>query len=169
MTAGKILVVGVGNVLFGDDGFGVELAWRLAKRKLPSGTKVMETGIGGMSVVQELMLGYDAVLLLDAHQAGAAAGTLRLLQPVLPDLSGLDVHSLRDYFSDTHYATPMRALSFLEQLGHLPRRVAVIGCEPARHEEMEIGLSPPVTAALAHAEAMAVEWILNAVAEGAGP
>ena len=164
MQAGRILVAGVGNVLHGDDGFGVELAWRLAKLQLPGGVKVMETGIGGMSVVQELMLGYDAVLVLDAHQAGGAPGTVRLLEPVLPKLAGLDVHALRDYFADTHYATPMRALSLLEHLGHLPRRVAVLGCEPERYAALEIGLSAPVRAALVEAEAVAVEWILRTVA-----
>ena len=152
-------MAGVGNVLYGDDGFGVELAWRLAKLTLPDGVKVIETGIGGMSIVQELMLGYDAVLLLDAHRSGGAPGTVRLLEPTLPDLSGLDAHALRDYFADTHYATPMRALALLERLGHLPRRVAVIGCEPTEQEAMQIGLSVPVAAALEPAEAMAVEWI----------
>ena len=155
----RILVAGVGNVLYGDDGFGVELAWRLARRTLPEGVKVIETGIGGMSIVQELMLGYDAVLLLDAHASGGAPGTVRLLEPALPDLSGLDAHALRDYFADTHYATPMRALSLLEHLGHLPRRVAVIGCEPTPQEAMHLGLSAPVAAALPRAEAMAIEWI----------
>jgi hydrogenase maturation protease len=162
-----ILVAGVGNVLHGDDGFGVELAWRLARRVLPDGVKVIETGIGGMSMVQELMLGYDAVLLLDAHQGGGAPGTLRLLEPSLPDLSALDVHALRDYFADTHYATPMRALSYLEQLGRLPRRVAVIGCEPSTGETMRIGLSAPVAAALERAEAIAVAWVAQRVADRA--
>ena len=161
----SILIVGVGNVLQGDDGFGVELAWRLAKRKLPSGVKVIETGIGGMSIVQELMLGYDALLVLDAHQSGGAPGTVRLLEPTLPDLWGLDAHALRDYFADTHYATPMRALSLLERLGHLPRRVAVIGCEPTVVEGLHIGLSAPVAAALDRAEAMAVDWAVRRVAD----
>jgi len=155
----RVLVVGVGNVLHGDDGFGVELAWRLAALSLPAGVKVMETGIGGMSLVQELMYGYDAVLVLDAHRSGGSPGTVRLLEPTLPDLSGLDPHALRDYFADTHYATPMRALGLLERLGRLPRRVAVIGCEPARHEAMEIGLSPPVQAALDIAQEMAIQWM----------
>ena len=159
MAPRRILVAGVGNVLYGDDGFGVELAWRLAKRELPSGVKVIETGIGGMSIVQELMLGYDAVLLLDAHRSGGTPGTVRLLEPTLPDLSALDAHQLRDYFADTHYATPMRALSLLEHLGHLPRRIAVIGCEPALQEGLQIGLSPSVSAALVRAEALAVEWV----------
>ena len=161
MGAGRILVAGVGNVLNGDDGFGVELAWRLAKRELPPGVKVIETGIGGMTLVQELMQGYDAVLLLDAHQSGGPPGTVRVLEPTLPDLSGLDAHAVRDYFSDTHYATPMRALSFLEHLGRLPKRIAVIGCEPLQ-QQMSLGLSAPVTAALELAEAMAVDWVVRA-------
>lgn len=163
-----ILVAGVGNVLHGDDGFGVQLAWRLAKRNLPDGVKIIETGIGGMSLVQELMQGYDALLLLDAHRGGGALGTVRLLEPMLPDLSQLDPHELRDYFADTHYATPLRALSLLERLGRLPRRVAVIGCEPAEHEGLAIGLSPPVAAALDEAEATAIEWIVRRVAERPG-
>lgn len=165
---GTVLVAGVGNVLHGDDGFGVELAWRLAKRSWPDGVKVIETGIGGMSLVQELMLGYDALLLLDAHQSGGAPGTVRLLEPALPDLSGLDPHELRDYFADTHYATPLRALALLERLGRLPRRIAVIGCEPSQHEALAIGLSPPATAALERAEAIAAEWIMRRSAKRTG-
>ena len=165
MALHSILIAGVGNVLQGDDGFGVQLAWRLVKRTLPDGVNVIETGIGGMSIVQELMLGYHAVLVLDAHQSGGAPGTVRLLEPTLPDLSGLDAHVLRDYFADTHYATPMRALSLLEHLGHLPRRVAVIGCEPTPHEGMRIGLSAPVAAALDRAETMVVEWVVRCVAD----
>lgn len=155
----RVLIAGVGNVLQGDDGFGVELAWRLAKRALPPGVKVIETGIGGMSLVQELMQGYDAILVLDAHQQGGAAGTLRLLEPTLPDLSALDAHQLRDYFADTHYATPLRALALAARLGHLPNVVAVIGCEPEQHIDMQTHLSPVVAAALGNAEAMALAWL----------
>ena len=160
----RVLVAGVGNMLQGDDGFGVRLAWRLAERALPEGVKVIETGIGGMSLVQELMLGYEAVLLLDAHQTGGAPGTVRLLEPTLPDLSGLDPHQLRDYFADTHYATPMRALALLARLGRLPRSVAVIGCEPTPQEAMSIELSAPVAAALDAAEALAIEWVTRRAA-----
>ena len=163
MSAARVLVAGVGNVLHGDDGFGVELAWRLLKRSLPPGVRVIETGIGGMCLVQEVMAGCDALLLLDAHHSGAAPGTLRLLEPLLPDLSGLDAHRLRDYFADTHYATPLRALGLLQRIGRLPRRVAVLGCEPASEpdEAMCLALSAPVAAALDRAEATAVEWILS--------
>lgn len=162
----KILIVGVGNVLRGDDGFGVEVAWRLAKETLPPSVNVMETGIGGMSIVQELMTGYDALLLIDAHQSGGPAGELRLLQPVLPDLSGLDVHAKRDYFADTHYATPIRALSLLENMGRLPPRIAIIGCEPLEYEVLRIGLSALVAEAVNRAVWMTHEWVSTVLAYG---
>lgn len=108
-------------------------------------------------------LGYDAVLLLDAHASGASdavPGTVRLLEPLLPDLSTLDQLAMRDYFADTHYATPLRALALLERLGRLPRVVAVIGCEPAPGKDtLTIGLSASVAAALDAAEVLAVAWM----------
>lgn len=162
MTAARILVAGVGNVLSGDDGFGVELAWRLMKRRLPAGVRVIETGIGGMSLVQEAMAGCDALLVLDAHKSGDASvapGTVRVLEPELPDLSALDAHALRDYFADTHYATPLRALALLDRLGRRPQRLAVLGCEPASVEPMQRGLSAAVAAALDEAELLALRWI----------
>jgi hydrogenase maturation protease len=164
MDSRRVLVAGVGNVLHGDDGFGVELAKRLAKLRWPEGVSVIETGIGGMTLVQELMLGYEALLLLDAHGTGGTPGTVRLLEPGLPDLSALDPHALRDYFADTHFATPLRALSLLERLGRLPARVAIIGCEPARFEELSIGLSEAVAAALDGAESLAARWIQTQLA-----
>lgn len=156
----KLLVVGVGNVLQGDDGFGVELAHRLMSRAdIPDNIKLMETGIGGMSLIQELMHGYDALLILDAYQNGGEPGRLYLLEPLLPDLSGLKPHELRDYFSDTHYATPMRALNFLSRVGQLPKVVNIIGCEPEAIDDMTLGLSEVVTAAMQQAEKMTIDWI----------
>ena len=124
----KILVAGVGNVLQGDDGFGIELAHRLMEREdLSQSVKVIETGIGGMSLIQELMYGYNAIVILDAYKNNGTPGQLYLLEPVLPDMSDLSPHELRDYFSDTHYATPMRALNFLTHIDRLPDTIRIIG------------------------------------------
>lgn len=156
----RLLVVGVGNVLQGDDGFGVELAHRLMSRTdIPDNIKLMETGIGGMSLIQELMYGYDALLILDAYQNGGEPGRLYLLEPLLPDLSGLKPHELRDYFSDTHYATPMRALNFLSRVGQLPKVVNIIGCEPEEIDDMTLGLSKVVADVIPQAEKMTIDWI----------
>lgn len=156
----KILVAGVGNVLQGDDGFGIEVANRLMLQEdLQPLAKIIETGIGGMSLVQELMTGYDALLLLDAFGKGGKPGQLYLLEPELPDLSALDAHQLRDYFSDTHYATPLRALNLLKHISTLPATIRIIGCEPAQLHDLHLGLSPAVSASVDKAVAMAINWI----------
>lgn len=158
----KILIAGVGNVLQGDDGFGIELAHRLMEREdLSQTVKVIETGIGGMSLIQELMYGYNALVILDAYKNNGTPGRLYMLEPVFPDMSDLSVHELRDYFSDTHYATPMRALNFLTHIDRLPDTIRIIGCEPEEIDDLRIGLSPPVAAAIEEAMQMVLTWIDN--------
>ncbi len=162
MTDGrkKVLIAGVGNVLRGDDGFGIEVARRLmARADLPVPVKVMETGIGGMSLIQELMYGYDALLILDACRKGGRPGKLYLLEPELPDLSALDPHALRDYFSDTHYATPMRALSLLAHIGSLPATVRIVGCEPEELDGLKLGLSAAASASVDAAVDTVIRWV----------
>ncbi|MDD9818266.1 MAG: hydrogenase maturation protease [Gammaproteobacteria bacterium] len=156
----RVLVAGVGNMLRGDDGFGSRVAQRLMRRPhLPAGTKVIETGIGGMTLVQELMCGYDALAILDAYSKGGDPGRLYVLEPMLPDTSRMSVHELRDYFADTHYATPLRALSLLAGIDKLPAIVRIFGCEPQSLANFEIGLSPPVAAAIEPAAAMVTRWV----------
>lgn len=159
-VAARILVVGVGNILHGDDGFGIELAHRLqARTDLPRGVRVVETGIGGIGMVHEAMSGYRALLVLDAYARGGAPGSLYWLDPELPDLQTLDVHQHRAFFADTHYATPIRALCLLRGLGHLPPLVKILGCEPGSLDELRLGLSPLVAAAVIQAESIVVRWI----------
>lgn len=156
----KILIAGVGNVLNGDDGFGVAVANRLLSTPgLPPSVNIVETGIGGMSLVQELMLGYDALVLLDAYEKGGKPGTLYFLEPELPDLSHLDVHQLRDYFADTHYATPIRALHLLAHIDKLPNTIRILGCEPENCKALCMSLSVPVAAAVDEAVGMVVDWV----------
>ncbi len=157
MRSRKILIAGVGNVLHGDDGFGVAVANLLMKRcDVPASAKIIETGIGGMSLVQELMYGYGLLIILDAYKRGGTPGQLYQLEPVLPDLSGLTSSEKRDYFADTHYATPMRALGLLSHVAALPEMIRIIGCEPEEALDLRIGLSPPVQAAVEDAAVMAI-------------
>lgn len=160
MPGSEILIGGVGNVLHGDDGFGIALAHRLMERDdLPPGVRVIETGIGGMGLVQEVMAGCRGLLLLDAYRRGGAPGTLYLIEPRLPDVDSLDRHARRAFFADTHYATPVRALSLLQQTHHLPAIVHVLGCEPTEIDDLCMELSPPVRSALDEAERLVDRWI----------
>jgi hydrogenase maturation protease len=142
----RVLVACVGNVLRGDDGFGVAVAEHL--RDLPPGVDLIETGIGGMSIVQQLMDGYDMLIVVDAVDQRARPGTVFVLEPTVPDPHALRVEEWRAQFSNLHLAEPSRVLLLARAVGALPRRVVLVGCQPAKCEEFEPSLSPPVNAAV---------------------
>ena len=66
-----------------DDGFGVEVAKRLAERELPPGVDVVDFGIRGMDLVFALGEGYDVAVFVDAVPRGEAPGTLFVIEPEL--------------------------------------------------------------------------------------
>ena len=149
----RVLVAGVGNLLRGDDGFGVEVARRLLARPLQiagAAVTVIETGIGGIHLVQELLAGYDALVIVDAVERGAAPGTLFLLEPARVEPSSWPAEVRRDFFADTHYAEPGHALALAEGIGALPPRVLVIGCQVASVDDLGEGLTPAVARAVEH-------------------
>lgn len=155
----RILVAGVGNVFFGDDGFGVEVVRRLAARPLPDGVRVVDFGIRGLDLAYALLEGYDAVVLIDALQRGGPPGTLHVLEPGPADLEGpADV--------ETHNLHPLQVLRLVRTMGGSVRRLRVVGCEPATlgsEEELVMGLSEPVRAAVDEAvqivEALVAEFL----------
>ncbi|MBA2637518.1 MAG: hydrogenase maturation protease [Solirubrobacterales bacterium] len=143
-SALSILVAGIGNVFLADDAFGVEVARRLAQRELPAGVKVADFGIRGMDLAYELQEDYDAAVLVDAVPRGRAPGTLYVIEPDLEHAEPV---------LDAHAMDPVRVLGLARALGTLPPRVLVVGCEPATgvrldDEELVMGLSPPVAAAM---------------------
>jgi len=149
----QALVVGMGNVLRGDDGFGVEVAKRLqALPEVTARAKVIELGIGGVHLVQELMDGYDLLVIADAVDRGGAPGRLYVLELEVPSTpSALEAWE-RD-LTDMHEAVPGKALVMARAVGVLPGRVLLVGCQPERTDEVELGLSPVVQAAVGEAVA----------------
>jgi hydrogenase maturation protease len=144
----RALVAGMGNVLRGDDGFGVEVAKRLqALPEVTARARVVEVGIGGVHLVQELMDGYDLLVITDAVNRGGEPGRLYVLEltvPATPSALEAWTHDL----TDMHEAVPSKALVMARALGVLPRRVFLVGCQPARTDEVELGLSPVVQTAV---------------------
>ncbi len=156
----RLLIVGVGNVLRGDDGFGIEAAHRLmARDDVPDGAKVIETGIGGISLVQELMDGYDALLLLDAVDRGLAPGELVLLEAEVPDIDDLSPMERQDFLADMHFANPNRALMLARALGALPPLVHILGCQSGAHDDFVWGMSESVNEAVPAAVERSLLWI----------
>lgn len=147
----RVLVVGVGNILHGDDGFGVEVVKRLSAEELPPDVTVTETGIGGIHLVHELMAGYDALVVIDAVDRGRAPGTVMIIEAEVIDVGEFPVLERHDLLADMHLATPERALMVAKAAGVLPERTIIIGCQPAETDTLEIGLSSAVSNAVAHA------------------
>ena len=143
----RILVAGIGNVFLGDDGFGVALVDRLARRELPAGVEAVDFGIRGMDLAFAMQDGYDAVILLDATPRGERPGTLYVIEvrsdehqpPIAPD---------------AHDMTPANVLGLVRSFGGVPPLTYVIGCEPQTQvspeadEDFVVALSEPVVAAI---------------------
>jgi hydrogenase maturation protease len=144
----RILVAAVGNVLRRDDGFGAAVAARLSD--LPAGADVVETGIGGIALLQELLAGCDGLIVVDAVDRGAEPGTVFVLEPQVAEA---------EHVADVHLANPKRVLAMAKSLGCLPPRVRIVGCQPADVDELGERLSPEVERAVDAAAARVQEVV----------
>jgi hydrogenase maturation protease len=142
----RILIAGIGNIFFGDDGFGCEVARQLEQRSLPANVRVTDFGIRSYDLAYALTEGYDTVILVDATARGEAPGTISIIEPELDRL-----HESEPALADAHSLNPLSVLQMAQSLGSLPDEMLLLACEPAVLETEEIGLSPQVRAAVAQA------------------
>lgn len=138
----------MGNVLRRDDGFGVAVADLLAASKPPPEVTVMDFGIGGIHLVQEMMNEIDALIVVDAVDLGRNPGTVLVVEPVVEDIAALPLFARHDRLADMHYATPERALMLAGAVGCLPATIWVVGCQPLDADGLGEGLSDPVASAI---------------------
>ncbi len=147
----KILIAGMGNVLRGDDGFGIRVIEELSENHtLGNEVDLYEAGIGGVALVQELMNGYDALIIVDAVEKGAEAGTVFVLEPSesQTEIENLDLHQS---MVDMHYANPSKVLLMARALNVCPPKVLIVGCQPEYVDDAVEGLRPPVSKAVPQA------------------
>jgi hydrogenase maturation protease len=149
-----ILIAGIGNVFFGDDGFGVEVVRRLADVGTPPDVRVADYGIRGMHLAYDLLAGYDTTILVDAVPRGDRPGTVYVIDVTSAGTGALAAPRTLD----PHGMTPDAVLDLVATLGGDPGHVYVIGCEPADTGE-RLGLSPPVEAAVDTAVAAVVDLV----------
>lgn len=148
MSNVQILVAGIGNIFFGDDGFGVTVAQKLLQTELPESVRVVDYGIRSYDLAYAILDEYDAVVLVDATQQGHEPGTVYLIEP---DLSQL--HKLNGEIVNAHSMNPVRVLHMVQSMGGQPERIYLVGCEPAvlETENGYIGLSDVVQTAVPQA------------------
>ncbi|MFN8253903.1 MAG: hydrogenase maturation protease [Ferruginibacter sp.] len=76
----KVLIMGVGNYLMGDEGVGIHAVQKLLHQDLPSFVDVVDGGTGGFHLL-EYFEKYPKVILIDASLDGNKAGNIRLIHP----------------------------------------------------------------------------------------
>ncbi len=77
----KTLILGVGNLLMGDEGIGIRVVRRLEERLSDPGTEIVDGGTGGLHLL-EYFLDHDRVILVDGVMDGGAPGSVSVSKPV---------------------------------------------------------------------------------------
>ena len=146
---GSVAVIGLGNVLLGDDGFGPSVVALLrAGWQFPDAVELVDAGTPGLHLIASVY-GRDALVLIDAVSGPGAPGAIHCYRreelerlPILPRVS-------------PHDPAVLEALAMAELAGRAPQSVLVVGAVPASLE-MGAPLSTPVRAACALAAEVVV-------------
>jgi hydrogenase maturation protease len=160
----RILVAGIGNIFLGDDGFGVEVASKLANYTFPQGVRVTDFGIRGFDLAYALMEGYETTILVDAYPGEGQPGTLFVVEP---DLQNLDSAGTQPGFVDPHGMNPINVLRMAVNMGAQLKRILLVGCVPATlgPEEGQMGLSEPIAAVVDAAVQLVDSLVTRILAE----
>lgn len=164
----RVLIAGIGNIFFGDDGFGVSVARRLGERAPVPNVTVRDFGIRSFDLAYALQDGYDTAILIDVMPRGEEPGTVYVIEADL-EADSIDL----GVSVDAHGLDPARVLQLARSIGSVPRRILVVGCEPGTIDDSQslddslIALSPPVARAVD--EALSVIDALVAAITAAPP
>ncbi len=145
---GKILIVGLGNPILGDDGVGWRVAEELRRQPLPPGVEVEQMASGGIGLM-ECLVGVDLAIVVDAMQTGRyPLGSVRTFR--LEELE----NSFAGHLGSAHETNLITALELGRDLGAgLPDVVLVVAIEARQVYDFSEQLSPEVKAAVEQAVA----------------
>jgi len=136
----RVLVLGLGNPLLGDEGVGVRVAEVLKSQALRPGVTVAEGGTAGLGLIG-LMEGYERVVIVDAADMGYPAGGVVRFTPAEVQFKAAGAPL------SLHQVGLGETLALAEALEMAPAEVVIIGVQPGRIEG-GAGLSPEVEEAI---------------------
>lgn len=142
---GTTMVLGLGNLLMGDEGFGVHVVRHLKEVKLPSHVRVVEGGVGGFNLLGYLE-GVKWLLVVDVMMTDSPPGELRLLNSdQKPEERGKQILSF-------HQVGILELVKMWGLLGYEPEIMFLV----TRPEKIEWSteLSPPLQSAADQATKM---------------
>jgi hydrogenase maturation protease len=119
----KVLVLGIGNILWADEGFGVRVVEAFHRRYVvPDHVTLLDGGTQGLYLVNFVQEA-DYLIVFDAIDYGVEPGTLKLVRDhEVPKFTGVKKMSL-------HQTGFQEVLSAADLLGQYPERLALIGCQ----------------------------------------
>lgn len=141
-SAPAIVVLGIGNVLWADEGFGVRCAEILQQRyEFAPNVQLIDGGTQGLYLIQHVQ-GADCLLIFDAIDYGLAPGEMKIIEnDEVPKFMGAKKMSL-------HQTGFQEVLSLAQLTGRYPARVVLIGCQPEEIEDYGGSLRPRLKAAI---------------------
>ncbi len=118
----KITVLGVGNILFSDEGFGVRVIEKLFEQyEFPDNVSIVDGGVLGLNLLGVISEA-DHLVVVDAVRNGEAAGTFyRIEKEAIPERIRAK--------NSLHQVDLLEALTLCQALDHVPETV-ILGVEP---------------------------------------
>ncbi|MBB4188557.1 hydrogenase maturation protease [Sinorhizobium terangae] len=146
----RILVLGIGNILWADEGFGIRAVEHFHKAyEVPDNVTILDGGTQGLYLVQ-FVTEHDRLIVFDAIDYGLEPGTMKVVEDhEVPKFTGAKKMSL-------HQTGFQDVLSAADFMGHYPRRLSLIGCQPLDLEDWGGPLTAPVKAVIPAAVETAV-------------
>lgn len=156
----RILVLGIGNILWADEGFGVRTVEEFHRRyAVPDNVTILDGGTQGLYLVNYLEEA-DRLIVFDAIDYGLEPGQLKLVRDdEVPRFTGAKKMSL-------HQTGFQEVISAADLLGRCPKHLVLIGCQPLDLEDWGGPLTSPVRDQIAPAIDLAcrilAEWGVTA-------
>lgn len=149
----RVLILGVGNILWADEGFGVRAVEELhARYMFPEEVALVDGGTQGLLLLP-MVEDAKIVVLLDAVDFGLPPGTLHIAD-------GDEVpHRLTAKKMSLHQTSMLDVLGLARLAGRFPRHLRLIGVQPLDMENYGASLTAPVRAMIAPAIAATLAYL----------
>ena len=136
----QVLVLGIGNVLWADEGFGVRCVEEMARKwAFPDNVKLLDGGTQGLYLLPFLE-DADTLIVFDAIDYGLEPGTLNIVEgDEVPQFMGAKKMSL-------HQTGFQDVIATATLMGYCPETLILIGCQPVELEDYGGGLRDAVAA-----------------------
>jgi hydrogenase maturation protease len=152
-TSASALILGIGNVLWADEGFGVRAVEAMQRQyEFPAGVTLMDGGTQGLYLVP-YMQAAGVMVVFDAVDYGLPPGMLRRVEDeAVPAFLGTRKMSL-------HQTGFQEVLATAQMLGGYPQHLLLIGVQPEELEDYGGSLRPAVKAQIQPAVRLALDYL----------